>query len=128
MVELCDVMERLGHFDGIVPSPVRILTNWHGVCGGKYLLKTPENTISKTKFQNVPRYLNLQEITYAFGKSSKAAYYSLSAYYLKMSWKPWVMLARKHKWTNNGFSNEEFILFLYHTQKNKGGKKTILLM
>ena len=30
MFEPCDVMERLGHFDGIVPSPVRILTlTWH---------------------------------------------------------------------------------------------------
>ena len=33
------------------------------------------------------------------------------------------MLASKHKWTNNGFSNEEFILLLYHTQKNQGEKK-----
>ena len=33
------------------------------------------------------------------------------------------MLASKHKWTNNGFSKEEFILFLYHTQKNQGEKK-----
>ena len=71
MFEPCDAMERLEHFDGLVPSPVHILTNWHGVCGGKYLLKTPENAISKTKFQNVPRYLNLQEPVPSFVRVPK---------------------------------------------------------
>ena len=41
-----DVMERLGHFDGIVPSLACILTKQHGVRGGKYLMKTPGNAIS----------------------------------------------------------------------------------
>ena len=39
-------MEPLGHFDGIVPSLVCILTKQHGVRGEKYLLKTPGNDIS----------------------------------------------------------------------------------
>ena len=47
MFKLCDVMERLGHFEGIVPSLVCILTNQHGVLVGKYLLKTPANAISE---------------------------------------------------------------------------------
>ena len=42
-------MEHLGHFDGIVPSLVCILTKQHGVHGGKCLLKTPENAISVTQ-------------------------------------------------------------------------------
>ena len=41
--EPCDVVERLGHFDGIVPSLACILTKQHGVHAGKYLLKTPGN-------------------------------------------------------------------------------------
>ena len=44
----CNVVEHLGHFDGIVPSLACILTKQHGVHGGKYLLKTPGNTISET--------------------------------------------------------------------------------
>ena len=46
--EPCDVMECLEHFDGFVPSLACILTKQHGVRGGKYLLKTPGNAISKT--------------------------------------------------------------------------------
>ena len=41
-------LECLGHFNGIVPSLACILTKQHGVCGGKYLLKTPGNAIPKT--------------------------------------------------------------------------------
>ena len=48
MFEPCDVMERLGHFDGIVHSLACILTKQHGIHGGKYLLKTPGSAISKT--------------------------------------------------------------------------------
>ena len=48
MFEPCDVLERLGHFDGIVPSLACILTKQRGVRGGKYLLKTPGNTIFET--------------------------------------------------------------------------------
>ena len=79
MFELCDVVERLGHFDSIVPSLVCIPTKQHGVCGGKYLLKTPERNFRDTKFQNAPRCLGPNKGTCAFGLSSKAAYYSLSA-------------------------------------------------
>ena len=46
--EPCDVVECLGHFDGIVPSLECILTKEHGVHGGKYLLKAPGNAISET--------------------------------------------------------------------------------
>ena len=58
-------MERLGPFNRIVPSLACILTKQHGVRGGKYLLKTPGNTISETLiniFQNVPRCLRAQEL------------------------------------------------------------------
>ena len=50
MFKPCDVLERLGHLDGIVPSTglACILTKEHGIRGGKYLLNTPENAISKT--------------------------------------------------------------------------------
>ena len=48
MFELWDVLESLGHFDGIVPSLTCILTKQHGVHSGKYLLKNPGNTISET--------------------------------------------------------------------------------
>ena len=50
MFKQCDVLERLGHLDGIVPSTglACILMKQHGICGGKYLLKTPENAISET--------------------------------------------------------------------------------
>ena len=46
--ELYDVVEHLGHFDSIVPSPGCIPTKQHGVRRGKYLLKTLENSISET--------------------------------------------------------------------------------
>ena len=48
MFESCDVVERLRHFDGILPSFGCILMKQHGVRGGKYLLKTPGKTISET--------------------------------------------------------------------------------
>ena len=48
MFEPCDVVERLGHFNGIIPSLARILTKQHGFPGGKFLLKTPGNAISET--------------------------------------------------------------------------------
>ena len=48
MFEACDVVERLGHFNGIIPSLACILTKQHGVPGGKFLLKTPGNPISET--------------------------------------------------------------------------------
>ena len=48
MFELCDVLERLRHFDGILPSLACILMKQHCVRGGKYLLKTPGKTISET--------------------------------------------------------------------------------
>ena len=43
-----DVLERLGHFDGIVPRLAFVLTKQDGVRCGKNLLKTPGNTISET--------------------------------------------------------------------------------
>ena len=55
-------MERLGDFDSIVPSLVCIPTKQHGVCGGKYLLKTPERNFRDTKFQNAPRCLGPKEL------------------------------------------------------------------
>ena len=48
MFKPCDVVERLGYFDGIVPSLACILKKQRGVCGGKYPLKTPGNSISET--------------------------------------------------------------------------------
>ena len=50
MFKPCDVLERLGHLDSLVPSTglACILTKQHGIRGGKYHLKTPENAISKT--------------------------------------------------------------------------------
>ena len=48
MFEPCDVVERLRHFNGIIPSLACILTKQHGVRGGKFLLKTPGNGISET--------------------------------------------------------------------------------
>ena len=53
-------MERLGRFDGIVPSLACIPTKQHSVRGGKYLLKTPGNAISET--QNVPRCLGPKKL------------------------------------------------------------------
>ena len=48
-LEPCNVVECPGHFDGIVPSLACILTEQHGVHGGKYLLQnTPGNAISNT--------------------------------------------------------------------------------
>ena len=38
----------MGHFDSIVPSLACIPTKQHGICGAKYLLKTPGNVISET--------------------------------------------------------------------------------
>ena len=43
-------MEHLGHFDSIVSSLVCILTKQHGICGEKFLLKTPGNAISVTLY------------------------------------------------------------------------------
>ena len=48
MLKPFDVVECLGHFNGIIPSLVGILKNQHGVCIGKFLLNTPGNAISKT--------------------------------------------------------------------------------
>ena len=48
MFELWDVLESLGHFDGIFPSLMCILTKQHGVRSGKYLLKNLGNAISET--------------------------------------------------------------------------------
>ena len=48
MFEPCDVVERMGHFNGIIPSLACILTKQNGVRGGKFLLKTPGNAISET--------------------------------------------------------------------------------
>ena len=47
MFEPCDVVERLGHFDGIASSLACIPTKQHGVRGGKYLLNTPGDAISE---------------------------------------------------------------------------------
>ena len=48
MFELCDVVEHLRHFGGVVSGLVCTLTKLHGFCSGKYLLKTPGNSISET--------------------------------------------------------------------------------
>ena len=48
MFEPCDVVERLGHFNGIILSLACILTKQLGVRGGKFLLKSPGNAISET--------------------------------------------------------------------------------
>ena len=48
MFESCDIVECLGHFDGILSSLACILMKQHGICGGKCLLKTPGKTISET--------------------------------------------------------------------------------
>ena len=48
MFEPCNVMECVGHFDGIVPNLACILTKQHGVCSGKHLLKTPGDDIFET--------------------------------------------------------------------------------
>ena len=80
--ELCDILECQGHFDYTVPSLACILTKQHGVCSEKHLLKTPGHAITGTlvsKCLQMPRPLR----TCAFGESSRATYYSLSARYLK---------------------------------------------
>ena len=46
--EPCNVVEWLEHFDDIVPSLACILMKNGGIRGGKCLLKTPGNCISKT--------------------------------------------------------------------------------
>ena len=48
MFEPCDVVERLGRFNGIILSLACILTKQRSVRGGKFLLKTPGNAISET--------------------------------------------------------------------------------
>ena len=48
MFKQCDVVESLGHFDGIVPSLACILMNRQGILSEKYLLKTHGNAISET--------------------------------------------------------------------------------
>ena len=48
MFELCDVVEHLRHFGGVVSGLLCILTKQHGLCCGKYLLKPPGNSISET--------------------------------------------------------------------------------
>ena len=48
MLELCNVVECLGHFGCVFPSLAHILMKQHGIWGGKYLLKTPGNAISET--------------------------------------------------------------------------------
>ena len=45
-IEPFDVVERLGHVNSIVHSFPSIRMKQHGVSGGKYLLKTPGNTMS----------------------------------------------------------------------------------
>ena len=48
-------MECLGHFDGTVPRLACILTKQQGVLrGGKYLLKTPGNSIFETLHFKMP--------------------------------------------------------------------------
>ena len=52
MFEPCNVVECLGHFNGIVPSITCVLTKQHGVCGGKYFLKNPcKRHFRNSKFQ-----------------------------------------------------------------------------
>ena len=46
MFEPCNDVEHLGCFNDIIPSVACIQTKQHGVCGGKFLLKTPGNAIS----------------------------------------------------------------------------------
>ena len=81
MCKLCDVLECLGHFDGIVPSLVCILTKQGGVRGGKCLLKTPGNAISVTLYFKMS--LAALARKHLFLWCEQAAYYLLSASYLK---------------------------------------------
>ena len=63
MFEPCNVLDHLGHFDGIVPSLACILMKQHGVRSGKDLLKTPGKTISETQnFKMSLRCLGPQEL------------------------------------------------------------------
>ena len=69
----------LGHFDSlfdpIVPSLALILTKQHGIRGGDYLLKIPENAISETL--NFTMSLDARALkNLCLCASSKAAYYS----------------------------------------------------
>ena len=48
MLKPFDVVECLGHFNGIIPSLGCILIKQHGVRSGKFLLKTPGNAISES--------------------------------------------------------------------------------
>ena len=80
--ELCDVLEHLRHFRGVVSSLLCILTKQHGFCCGKYILKPPGNAISETLNVKMSPDASPSR-TRTFGASSKAAYYSLSVCYLK---------------------------------------------
>ena len=87
-------MEHLGHFDSIVLSLACILMKQHSVRGAKYLLETPGNAISKTLIFKMSLDASALKKTCAFGVSSKAAYYSLSASYLKTFQQPWLETAQ----------------------------------
>ena len=59
-------MERPGHCDGIVPYLACIVTKQHGVRGGKYLLKTPGNAISKTVTLNFKMSLDASALKHLY--------------------------------------------------------------
>ena len=80
-------VECLGHFSGIVPSLTFILTKQHGVCCGKYLLKTSGNAILGLKISKCSQR-PWSSRTCAFSASTKATFYSLWACYLKTFWQP----------------------------------------
>ena len=92
-----NVMEHLGHFNSIVLSLACILMKQHVVCGGKYLLETPQNPWKMSLDASALKK------TCAFGVSSKAAYYSLSARYLKAFRQPWLETAQNH-FLGDGFA------------------------
>ena len=78
------LVECLGHFDGIVPSLPYILMKQHGVRSGKY--SVPLENLWKGHFQDSKINFKLFLGTSALKNlclcvSSKAAYYSLSAWY-----------------------------------------------
>ena len=76
----------LGHFDGIVPSLVYSEeTTWHP------RWKIPQENLWKHHFKMSLQYMPGPSRTCAFGASSKATYYSLSACYLKTFWQPSLM-------------------------------------
>ena len=54
MFKPCDVLEGLGHFDGIVASLVCILRKQRAGRGEKCLLKTPANAICETLIFKMP--------------------------------------------------------------------------